>query len=232
MEESFKSDHLLGRRYPNDWKREDLEEYAANTKTGHGITIPVNVQIEADQKILDFSSIEQILKKASKYAVVDCTCRSNLENCDAPKDVCLVFDDAADKTVENGERNPRYITYEEALDTVKRAQKAGLVHMAYTRQDESYPKSICGCCTCCCGILGAVMRFGVSLPFPLVTSDKIAEYEEDKCVSCGTCVDRCHFDAWEKVDGKMVYRSERCFGCSNCTTTCPTQAIQMVNRNN
>ena len=232
MKESFNPDHLLGRRYSNDWTREQLEGYASSTTTAHGVTIPVNVEIEANQKILDFSSIEEILKKASKYAVVDCVCRTTLENCDAPKDVCLAFDEYADKTVENGERNPRYLTYEEALDTVKRAQEAGLVHMAYTNKNEDYPNSICGCCTCCCGILGAVMRFGVSLPFPLVTSDKIAEYYSGKCISCGICVDRCHFDAWEKVDGKMVYRPERCFGCSNCTTTCPTQAIQMTPRNN
>ena len=176
MKESFNPDHLLGRRYSNDWTREQLEGYASSTTTAHGVTIPVNVEIEANQKILDFSSIEEILKKASKYAVVDCVCRTTLENCDAPKDVCLAFDEYADKTVENGERNPRYLTYEEALDTVKRAQEAGLVHMAYTNKNEDYPNSICGCCTCCCGILGAVMRFGVSLPFPLVTSDKIAEY--------------------------------------------------------
>ena len=132
--------------------------------------------------------------------------------------------------MEKPEYNARYVSYDEALDSVKRAQEAGLVHMAYTKKDDSFPKAICGCCSCCCAIFASVLRFGVQLPFPLVTSDKIAEYHADDCIGCGVCVERCHFDAWELKGGKPVYYAERCYGCSNCTTTCPTQAITMIDR--
>lgn len=231
MEGSYKSDHLHGRRYPNDWTREDMEGYASSTKARHITTVPVNLEIEADQKIIDYSSLEEILKQASRYAIVDCVCRTSLENCDNPKDVCLGLDDVADRSVEVGKRNSRYVSYDEALDAVKRAQKAGLIHMAFTREDAPFPKSICGCCTCCCGMLGAALRFKVPVPFSLVTSDKIAELDSAKCENCGTCLDRCHFDAHEMVNNAHGYDADRCFGCSNCTTTCPTQALTMTNRN-
>ena len=230
MVETYKSNHLEGIRYPNDWTKEDMEGYASTTKTRHIATIPVNVEIQAEQKIIDYGSLIEIIEKASKYAIVDCVCRTTLENCDAPKDVCLSFDDAADRVVEAGNRNPRYVSYEEAIDTVKRAQDAGLVHMAFTREDAPYPSAICGCCTCCCGMLAAALRFSVNVPFSLVTSDKIAMYDVETCIGCGVCVDRCHFNAFELVNGKIVYDADRCFGCSICITSCPTQAITMINR--
>jgi MinD superfamily P-loop ATPase len=95
-------------------------------------------------------------------------------------------------------------------------------------EGDEYSESICGCCTCCCVYLGGVLRFGVSLP--IVTSDKISDFDSTLCNGCGVCVDRCQFDAREIVDGKLVYHMERCFGCSNCTTTCPNQANTMIPR--
>ena len=231
MEKPFKPDHLQGRRYPNDFEKEMLEGLAKSTSTVHGVSIPVNIEIEADQKIIDFESMEKILQKASTYVLRDCPCRTTMGNCDAPLDVCIHLDDYGDKTVEEGSYNARYVSYEEALDSVKRAQKAGLVHMAYTKKDDPYPKAICGCCSCCCGNFAGILRFGIDFPFPLVTSEKIADYDVDVCNGCGVCVDRCHFDAWEIVNGSIVFHPERCYGCSNCTTTCPTQAIKMIDRN-
>ena len=231
MEDSYKVDHMQGKRYPKEFTKEILEEYAARTSTVHGISIPVNIEIKADQKVIDFSSMENILKKASTYVLRDCPCRTQIGNCDTPKDVCIHLDDYGDKTIKAGQHNAKYVTYEEALDSVTRAQEAGLVHMAYTKKDDSYPKAICGCCSCCCGNFAGILRFGIEFPFLLVTSDKIAEYSASDCIGCGVCVDRCHFEAWEMVDGKIVYDADRCYGCSNCTTTCPSLAIKMIERN-
>ena len=229
MEESYKPDHMLDKRYPNDYTKEILEDFAKTTNTTHGVTIPVNIEVKAEQKIIDYNSMEQILKKASKYALQDCECRLGLENCDNPNDVCIALDDYADKRIEIGKYNARMVTYEEALDAVKRAHDAGLVHMAYSREEDDFPKGICGCCTCCCAYLGGVVRFGVSLP--IVTSDKVAAYDSELCGGCGVCVDRCQFDAREFVDGKLVFHVDRCFGCSNCTSTCSNQANTMIPRN-
>ncbi|UCH56804.1 MAG: hypothetical protein JSV18_05495 [Candidatus Bathyarchaeota archaeon] len=49
MKESFKADHMLGKRYPNDFTKEFLEDYASTTNTTHGVAIPVNVEIKANQ---------------------------------------------------------------------------------------------------------------------------------------------------------------------------------------
>lgn len=232
MGELYKPDHMRDKRYPKDYEKEFLEEIAATTTTVHGVTIPVNIKIEADQKVIDYGSMLEILQKASRYVIRDCPCRSTfMNNCDAPIDVCIHLDDYGDKSVEAKEYNARYVSYEDALDSVKRAQEAGLVLMAYTKKDDSYPKAICGCCACCCGYFSGMLRFGLPFPFHLVTSDRIASYSDEECSACGTCVDRCNFDAREVVDGKLLYHSERCYGCGICTTTCPTKSIKMILRN-
>lgn len=230
MKTPYDPNHLRDKRYPNDWTHEDLEKFSETTKTRHGVTIPLNVEIKADQKILDYSSIEEILKKAQRYALFDCICRTRRGNCDAPLNVCIALDEVADKTVEAGELNPRYATYEEVLEAVKKGHREGLVLMAYSREETPYPTSICNCCTCCCTILGGILRFGVNMPISLITSDKVADHDAEKCISCGACIDRCHFDAWENVHEEIVFHQDRCFGCGNCVTTCPSRAITMKQR--
>ena len=49
---------------------------------------------------------------------------------------------------------------------------------------------------------------------------------EELCVSCGTCVDRCPVGAIE-IDDFAVVSREKCLGCGLCATACPEEAITM-----
>ena len=89
MKTNYPSEHLKEKRYPNDWRIEELEKFSESTKTRHGTTIPVNIEIKANQKIINYDGIEELLKKASRYAVADCICRTERGNCDAPLDICI-----------------------------------------------------------------------------------------------------------------------------------------------
>ena len=54
--------------------------------------------------------------------------------------------------------------------------------------------------------------------------------DEAKCIGCGTCVDRCQFEAMS-VEGGFVERDiNRCFGCGLCVLPCPTSALSMERR--
>ena len=76
MEDTYKSDHLLGKRSQNDWTKEDLEEFAVSTTTRHGITIPVNVEIEADQK----NHRLYLNESNNQESIQNCDCRLCLPN--------------------------------------------------------------------------------------------------------------------------------------------------------
>jgi Pyruvate/2-oxoacid:ferredoxin oxidoreductase delta subunit len=193
-----------------------------------GITVPVNVKIEADHMVYDLSEAKAILGKACKIAVGDCPCRTEHHNCDAPLDVCLSLDEQADTSLRNGGNN-REVTLDEALAILKRSHEAGLVHMAYVAKGEDKPKVLCSCCACCCNTLGPMLRKGT---LQLILSSRyVAEDDTEKCTACGVCTKRCIFGARKLEDGELVYDASHCMGCGVCVSTCPSGAIHMFARN-
>lgn len=215
-----------GHRFENDWSEAELKEIYSDIT--FAVTIPVNVAIKAEQRVLDLSMVEGLLRDADLITIQDCGCRSDHGNCDAPLDVCISLDEEAGAVLKSGRYNPRRATLEEALDALRRSHEAGLVHMAYTLEGDDRPTVICSCCSCCCHTLSGLIRFGL---IPLVlTSSKIAEDDTESCTNDGLCVERCQFGAREMNEGRLTYNPQRCFGCGLCVGTCPTGAINLVER--
>ena len=60
---------------------------------------------------------------------------------------------------------------------------------------------------------------------------KIISIDEEKCNGCGLCVDACHEDALQMIDGKARLISESyCDGLGDCLPECPTGAITIEER--
>jgi ferredoxin len=214
-----------GYRFPEDWTENELTE----VKQAEGLTItkvvPVNIEVEGEHKVLNLDKAKEYLRKAKKICLLDCGCRAAQHHCDAPLDVCMGWDSALRILEQKRERNPRMITMEKAIETLERSHEAGLVHMAYSLNDDKV-NTICSCCSCCCGVLSANLRFGLSLH--LLTSDTTSRTDPGKCDSCGICVDRCQFGAREVVDGLLRFDSSHCLGCGSCVTKCPAGAIELM----
>ena len=219
-------DRLLGKRYEKDYAVETLERIYDDITVA--VSVPVNVDLEAEHRVLDLSRMEEIVRSARRIALQDCGCRVDYGNCDAPTDVHIDLDECADLELDVGRSNAREITVEEALDVLRRSHEAGLVHMAYTMKGDEYPKIICSCCSCCCHSLAGYLRFGIAKH--VLKSDLVAVDDEGKCIDCGVCVDRCVFGAREMVDGTLSFNSEQCFGCGLCVSTCPTEAVSLVDK--
>ena len=58
----------------------------------------------------------------------------------------------------------------------------------------------------------------------------VMEVDEEKCTSCGLCVDNCPFKCWTMEEGGTPELKEdyACFSCSNCMVCCPTDAISIA----
>lgn len=217
-----------GYRFEKDWTIEELKKFEESWKSA--VTVPVNIEIEAEHLVLNLEKVREYLSKAYRIAHLDCFCREKRHNCDAPLNVCIYLNDRAELALKSEDfnyRNPKEVTMEEALDTLTRSHKAGLVHMAYAMgQDET--NVICSCCSCCCEVLSGILRFGL-VPH-LLTSDTMSVTDKSKCTGHGVCVERCQFGAREIVDGSLAFKPEQCFGCGLCVSTCPNGAITLVDK--
>ncbi len=192
------------------------------------IVIPVNRTFEGENRVYSFAEMEEILKSANKIASGLCGCKREYGNCDAPRIGCISLDAWADEFLENEPTTEHAISVEEALDLLQKSHEAGLVHISYTMRDDEKPGLICSCCPCCCHTLGSLIRNGTH---PLMLTSKYVAMNDDQlCVQCGTCIERCIFGTREIIDGVLVYDDSICFGCGLCVSTCPEGAISLVSR--
>jgi len=207
----------------NDWTLAELRrDYVGTWKA---VTVPMNVSIQGQQQVLDTSAVEKILRNAKLITLEDCGCRIRFKKCDAPLDVCLSIDGEAQEALERGAKQ---ISVKKALKVLERSHKAGLVHLAYIYKGKEKPEIICSCCSCCCHSMSALVRFGI--PDHVIASEYVASQNEETCENCGTCVERCQFNARKLVNHKLRFTKEKCFGCGLCVSTCPTNSILLVKR--
>ena len=115
----------------------------------------------------------------------------------------------------------REIDKAEALEILKAGAEAGLVLQPGNQQKTV---NICMCCGCCCGVLKNLKT--LDKPAQTVHSNYYAVVDEETCVACEACVERCQMDAI-RVDEAAIIDLDRCIGCGLCVTHCPTESIRM-----
>lgn len=155
--------------------------------------IPVEKAIEMENQSVDIEHISHWLKKyKGKYAASPCSCRLSRrtyeEGCaDAPEDWCIAVGDMADYVVET-QKGGRYITYEEVLDILKRAEDNGYVHQITNIDGKNKIFAICNCNVNVCYALRLSQLFNTP---NLSRSAYVAHVKTENCVACGRCVEYC-----------------------------------------
>jgi electron transport complex protein RnfB len=193
-------------------------------------TIVVNEEIHAKTTVLPYEEVMGLIDKAEYIAAGTCVCRHQGDlldrPCDKPKDnLCMIFGPSAQFAQNYGFVN--LISKEEARKRIDEAEKAGLVH-DYANSQDKYIDLLCNCCGCHCFILRAAKRS--PLPSQFVIASWVINIDDDACVGCGACIDRCWMEAL-KMDGDLVVRdSNRCIGCGICRYACPSDAMKLVPR--
>jgi len=189
--------------------------------------IPVQESVRTGMEILPFESAAAILSTGNAWGVFDCICRKQKsligEPCGHPIDVCLTFSEKPGAYDHHPVIHP--ITQQDALATLQRAAEAGLVHSVGNSQEGlSY---VCSCCTCSCGVLRGMADLG--LANVVARSAFVNQVDEERCVGCELCLDRCQFDALF-LDEVARVDSTRCVGCGVCVPSCPEDALGLARR--
>lgn len=173
------------------------------------------------QQILDMDSVNTIIEKSDVLAVTKCTCRMIAHKCDNPLEVCIQVGNSAKYTLDRG--TGREISKQEAYDIIRLSEEKGLVHVTMNKAHVGH--FICNCCSCCCQTMPLLISEGLNLTAP---SRFTAKVDAKACSGCGTCLDRCNFNAIELKDDVAVIIDENCLGCGLCHGTCPESAITLV----
>ncbi len=187
--------------------------------------IPVGAAIPFEVEIFPYERASNLLDGAKSWGVRDCICRVQKgligESCGRPVEACLVFAPVEDAFA--GSSDIRALSRDEALDVLREAGEAGLIHSSGNyRRGIHY---ICNCCTCCCGVMRGMSEFGIQ--DAVARSGFRAVVDAGLCVNCGTCLNRCQFGALSLADGAAEVEPERCTGCGLCVTTCSVEALRL-----
>ncbi|MFX1398668.1 MAG: ATP-binding protein [Promethearchaeota archaeon] len=196
---------------------------------GEQIELEVNGEISVpSEDILPTQDIVELFKKYDDIAVGRCYCRHQREVLGEPckqialnVESCFTLGKSARHTSKHG--FSRLISKEEAFELLKKIEEAGLVHKAYhLYSDPSREEvAVCNCCSCCCD------NNKKHLIMPIKNASFwLARVNEETCIGCGTCIDRCHNYAIELNGNNKAYIDENdCIGCGVCAYYCPEKAI-------
>jgi len=219
-DKSEKNDKFLTERLAkvDVWLKD--EKIPASSKV-----IPVQTSLQRQQSVLPTEQAVDILKNSRSFALAECLCRTHYRRCDNPLEVCFMMNDAADRHVAEGKA--RYIPFGEARKILQKANEAGLVHLTIFIPDFDL-LAFCSCCPCCCHDLQFLKLYGRD--DLIARSEYKAITQEDLCVNCEVCVDRCVFGARVFRGKKLCWDARNCYGCGLCVTSCPANAIVMKRR--
>ena len=154
--------------------------------------IPVEKAISLENQSIDIEHISYWLKRYEGHIGASiCSCRYGRkkldEGCaDDYRDWCIAVGDMADYCRETG--RGRDISYDEAMEILKRAEDNGYVHQITNIDGEGKIFAICNCNVKICNALRTSQLFNTP---NMSRSAYVAEVEKKNCVACGRCVEYC-----------------------------------------
>jgi NAD-dependent dihydropyrimidine dehydrogenase PreA subunit len=154
--------------------------------------LPIESALPAGQRTASYEELSHWLEKYRDHlSVADCSCRISRrlagEGCGHLEyEMCMLTGDTSDYSVKTG--RSRKISYDEALEILKRAEENGLVHQVSNVNGEDQTVAICNCCRCGCYALRTSLYFNAPNNN---RSNFVAEVNAENCVACGQCVEIC-----------------------------------------
>ena len=190
--------------------------------------LPIEKELRVPQELtLPSYDALKIVDQQDIISLSECPCKLERallgDPCKATDDRfrCFHFGNLGRFFIEHG--YGKLVSKEDAKKIIKEAADEGLVHKVFHHDFDLKNEEVglCNCCKCCC-ILFQVYHRGI-LPFHTMTSYTI-EFNENKCIGCGVCVEKCPIEAISLIDGNVHDDKNKCIGCGVCVHHCPEDA--------
>ena len=161
---------------------------------GSGIgmhVIPVEKAIQMENKSVPVEHISRWLDMYDKFGVHECSCRKQQMmrgegTGEIRGDYCIGVGDMAEYMNDRGIGH--YVTKEEVLEILERAERHGYVHQITNIDGENKIVAICNCAPGVCNALRTSQLFNTP---NMSASAYRAHVDKEKCVACGKCVEVC-----------------------------------------
>jgi Na+-translocating ferredoxin:NAD+ oxidoreductase subunit B len=186
--------------------------------------IPINATVPAESSLYPYEVVVGIINDSKKLCLSECLCRTEKKlvgkGCDRPTETCILLNDFAEQAIRIGKG--REISKQEAIDLVGRMEDMGCFH---TMLNSKISGGICNCCPCCCdaaqllAVTHSHKAFAKSNFMPVI--------DEDICIGCADCVEKCYWDAISIENECAVIEYEQCAGCGRCVRACEEGALSM-----
>ena len=188
--------------------------------------------IPVESVVTTWESAREIVKTAGYGAIGLCYCRHKKEHLGgscakkAPtEEICISLGNAARFMVRRGFAEQRSL--EELLAVLDRARSLNLTHI--TDNIRHKPSFICNCCSCCCELLGGVVK---GFPDGVAKAPFMLSIDDETCIGCGLCWKNCNVGAIEPVasNGEKIARvgQQKCLGCGACISSCPSGSLSLA----
>jgi len=192
--------------------------------------IPVKEEVDSSSQVFPLETVKEIVRGLDYFSVAYCPCRQintfQGEGCDHGLEYCFHFGTIGRYIVEQG--MGRELTMEETLKKLEEAHEEGLVFTSDNYQGGEV-HTICSCCGCCCVFMRISKEMGYQNT--IAQSMYVPQVDEELCIGCGTCEERCPMDAIKLNDEDVADVDEGlCLGCGVCIPTCSGEALTLERR--
>ena len=200
------------------------------TQLGRALVHEPAIPADSGIHILDYERASRIIQTASRIGIAMCYCRHKMGHvgraCEAPMDICMTFNRAADSLIRHGIVRP--VTVTECMGLLERAYENNLVQFGENVQRQV--SFICNCCGCCCEAMIAARKFAHL--HPVHTTNYLPAVDEGNCTGCGRCVGVCPIgavvlvsaaDPHKRTKKKARVDADACLGCGVCVRNCKVE---------
>ena len=137
-----------------------------------------------------------------------------------PKRTCLSLGEVAEYFLENG--IGEQITQDEAIAIYEDAIDHGMVIESIATKDADI---MCCCHGSACGnLMGFKGMAANGMNAWKNFNAYVLDYDAEKCIKCGACVERCPMEAIAFGDDGTCTHNLACVRCGQCVAVCPADA--------